>query len=159
MILTNGETCTNPSRRYPVTFHLVRLSLDGEMLSMYVSESWIINLLVLYLLQSISILICDFWHRSRADIDLIPHYVRHPTFGYVIFALFFGPLSLFVQLAGRIRRRSGEALISAWEVYYTVAIYGVCFYDPKWTYFILLSAAHFYVRRIARYTRDLPNEG
>ena len=120
---------------------------------MYVSESWIINLLVLYFLHSISILICDFWHRSRADVDLIPDYMRRPTFGKMILALFIGPLSLFVQFAGRIRRRGGEVLTSAWEVYYTVAIYGFCLYDPKWTYFIALSAAHFIVRRFARYTR------
>jgi len=122
---------------------------------MYVSENWMINLLVLYFLHGISILICDFWHRSRADIDLIPHYMRRPTFGHLIFALFFGPLGLFVQLAGRMWRRSSHLLSnSVWEIYYTVAIYGFCLYDPKWTYIILLSAAHFPVRRIARYTRD-----
>lgn len=126
--------------------------LDGGM-SMYVSESWIINLLVLYFLHSISILICDFWHRSRADVDLIPTYMHHPTFGNMILALFFGPLSLFVQFAGEIRRNRREALSSAWEVYYTVAGYGYCLYDPKLTYFIAVSAVHFIVRRIARYTR------
>ena len=126
---------------------------------MYVSESWVINFLVLYLLHSISILICDFWHRSRADIDVIPHYVRHPTFRYVIFALFFGPLLLFTQLARRIRRRSGEALVdSIWEGYYAIAFYGVGLYYPKWGAIIGLSAGYFVVRRIARYARDLPNQ-
>ena len=129
------------------------ISPEGE-IRMYVSESWIINLLVLYSLHSISILICDFWHRSRADMDLIPHYVRHPTFGYVIFALFFGPLSLLTSRAGRVRRRSSEAASSVWEVFYTVVVYGFCLYNPEWVYFITLSAAHFYVRHIARYTRD-----
>ena len=100
---------------------------------MYVSESWIINLLVLYFLHSISILICDLWHRSRADLDLIPGYMHHPTFGNMILALFFGPLSFFAQVAGKIRRRGGEALKSAWEVYYSIAIYGICLYDPNWT--------------------------
>ena len=122
---------------------------------MYVSENCMINLLVLYLLHAITILICDFFHRSRADIDLIPSYMRRPTFGNIIIALFLVPLLLFVQLAGRIRRRSSELLSSSvWEIYYTIAIYGFCLYDPKWTYIIPLSAAHFNVRRMARYTRD-----
>ncbi len=131
----------------------MRLGLDGG-ISMYVSESWIINLLVLYFLHSIMILICDLWHRSRADLDLIPSYMWRPTFGNMIIALFFGPLLLLNQFVGRISRRSRDAWVSGWEVYYTVAIYGFCLYDPKWTYFITLSAAHFVVRHFARYTRD-----
>lgn len=131
---------------------LIRLSLDGG-ISMYVSESWIINLLVLYFLHGISILICDLWHRSRADVDLIPSYMRHPTFGNMVLALFIGPLSLFVLFAGMIVRRSREAFISAWEVYYSVASYGYGLYEPKWSYFVAISVIHFIVRRIARYSR------
>ncbi len=120
---------------------------------MYVSESWVINLLVLYFLHSISMLICDYWHRTRTAADLVPSYMQHPTLGTLIFALFIGPLLFFVQFAGDLLRRSREALVSSWEAYYTIAFYGYCLYKPKWTYFVAASAAHFVVRRIARYTR------
>jgi|SaaInlStandDraft_6_1057023.scaffolds.fasta_scaffold112961_2 hypothetical protein len=121
---------------------------------MYVSDSLITNLLILYSFNSISILICDLWHRSRADIDLVPSYMRDLSFGKIVLALILGPLMLFMQFAGNISRRSGQALTSSWEVYYTVAFYGLCLYEPKWSYFIAATAAHFIVRRIARYTRD-----
>ncbi len=101
---------------------------------MYVSESWIINLLVLYILQSFSMLICDLWHRSRADVDLVPSYMHHPTFGKIILALLIGPLSLFVGFAAMIGRRSREAFISSWEVYYTVVSYGYGLYEPNPNY-------------------------
>ena len=120
---------------------------------MYVSESWIINLLVLYFLHGFSILICDLWHRSRADVDLVPSYMHHPTLGNMALALFTGPLSVFVLFAGMIVRRSREGILSGWEVYYTIVAYGYGLYEPKWGYFIAISAIHFIVRRIARYTR------
>ena len=121
---------------------------------MYVSENWIINLLVLYLLHSISILICDFLHRSRADVDIIPSYIRHLNFGKIILALFIGPLLIFAEFAVNIGRRSRTVFISSWEVYYAIVSYGFGLYEPKWTYFMAISAVHFIARRIARYTRN-----
>ncbi len=121
---------------------------------MYVSGNWIINVLVLYFLHSASILICDFWHRSRADVDLIPSYMHRPTFGKIIVALLTGPLSFFVLCAGTIIRRRRRVLEYAWEFYYTVAFYGYCLYEPKWAYLISFSVAHIFVRRISRYTQS-----
>ena len=123
---------------------------------MNVSDNWIINLLILYFLHGIGILICDFWYRSRADLNRLPSYIIRPNISSICSLIFFYPLGVIVQLVARIRRGTSFFIVnSMFETCSGVLFYGWCLYNPTWIFFLWAFVGHILVRRWLQYQRVL----